>query len=121
LPRTSPSCRPCRCPSARLTLTIPAGCPLVSYPASIDDRGIGTVRYPRTVPNSEEAARELKNRTLTNLYNQRPTWLDLAHQKLDEAVFTAYAWPPSMTDDDLLAALLELNLQRAKQNAHEAV
>jgi len=25
-------------------------------------------------------------RTLTNLYNQRPTWLELAHQKLDAAV-----------------------------------
>jgi hypothetical protein len=29
---------------------------------------------------------ELKKRTLTNLYNQRPTWLDLAHQRLDRAV-----------------------------------
>ncbi len=25
----------------------------------------------------------LKKRTLTNLYDQRPTWLDLAHKKLD--------------------------------------
>jgi len=24
--------------------------------------------------------------TLTNLYNVRPTWLDLAHKRLDEAV-----------------------------------
>ena len=31
-------------------------------------------------------------RTLTNLYNQRPTWLDLAHQKLDGAVCAAYTW-----------------------------
>ena len=83
---------------------------------SVDDRGIGTVRYPRTVPNSEEAAKELKKRTLTNLYNHRPTWLDLAHKKLDEAVFAAYAWPPTMTDDELLAALLELNLQHAAQD-----
>ena len=28
----------------------------------------------------------------TNLYNQRPTWLDLAHKKLDEAIFAAYEW-----------------------------
>ena len=27
---------------------------------------------------------------LLNLYNQRPTWLDLAHRRLDEAVFAAY-------------------------------
>jgi hypothetical protein len=33
----------------------------------------------------------LKKRTLTNLYNQRPTWLKLAHEKLDKAVLAAYA------------------------------
>jgi type II restriction/modification system DNA methylase subunit YeeA len=55
----------------------------------------------------------LKKRTLTNLYNQRPTWLDIAHRKLDEAVFAAYGWPPTLTDDELLARLLELNLARA--------
>ena len=55
---------------------------------------------------------DLKKRTLTNLYNERPTWLDHAHRALDEAVFAAYGWSPSMTDDELLAALLELNLSR---------
>lgn len=34
---------------------------------------------------------QLKKRTLTNLYNERPTWLKLAHRKLDEAVLAAYA------------------------------
>lgn len=33
----------------------------------------------------------LKNRTLTKLYNERPTWLKLAHEKLDRAVLAAYA------------------------------
>ncbi len=33
---------------------------------------------------------ELKKRTLTNLYNERPTWLQLAHKRLDEAVLDAY-------------------------------
>ncbi len=33
----------------------------------------------------------LKKRTLTNLYNQRPTWLRLAHRELDAAVLAAYA------------------------------
>jgi len=39
------------------------------------------------------AARDkrLKKRTLTNLYNERPGWLKLAHRKLDEAVLAAYA------------------------------
>jgi len=56
---------------------------------------------------------ELKKRTLTNLYNQRPTWLDLAHKKLDEAVLDAYAWPHDLTDDQILEHLLALNLERA--------
>ena len=33
----------------------------------------------------------LKKRTLTNLYNQRPTWLELAHLELDRSVLAAYA------------------------------
>src|SRR5687768_3092929 len=33
----------------------------------------------------------LKKRTLTNLYNERPTWLRLAHEQLDRAVLAAYA------------------------------
>jgi hypothetical protein len=74
---------------------------------------IGTVRYPRIVPKDEACAAHLKKRTLTNLYNERPTWLDLAHQKLDAAVFAAYGWDPAMTDAALLAALLALNLERA--------
>jgi hypothetical protein len=35
--------------------------------------------------------RELKRRTLTALYNERPTWLRLAHRELDAAVLAAYA------------------------------
>ena len=40
-----------------------------------------------------QAARDprLKDRTLTNLYNERPTWLCLAHAELDRAVLAAYA------------------------------
>ncbi len=58
----------------------------------------------------------LKKRTLTNLYNENPTWLQNAHRKLDEAVFAAYGWPSNLTDDDILARLLELNLKRAGQS-----
>ena len=71
------------------------------------------MRYPRLVPKDEDAAKALAKRTLTNLYNERPTWLDLAHRKLDEAVFDAYGWPPDISADELLAKLLELNLERA--------
>jgi len=51
--------------------------------------------------------------TLTKLYNKRPTWLDLAHKAMDEAVFDAYGWDPSMTDEQILGALLALNLERS--------
>ena len=56
---------------------------------------------------------ELKKRTLTNLYNARPTWLDNAHKKLDAAVLDAYGWPHDISDDEILARLLALNLERA--------
>ena len=58
-------------------------------------------------------ADELKRRTLTNLYNERPAWLDTAHRRLDEAVFNAYGWPPGLSDDEVLARLLALNQERA--------
>jgi hypothetical protein len=35
------------------------------------------------------------------------------HRPLDEAVFAACGWDPAMSDDELLAALLKLNLDRA--------
>lgn len=56
---------------------------------------------------------ELKKLTLTNLYNKRPTWLDLAHKKLDKAVFDAYGWPHDLTEEQILERLLALNLERA--------
>ena len=65
------------------------------------------------MPKDEECAKLLKKRTLTNLYNERPTWLDLAHRKLDEAVAACYGWPSDLTDDEILERLLALNLQRA--------
>ena len=52
-------------------------------------------------------------RTLTNLYNTRPTWLELAHKKLDEAVFAAYGWLSDLSDEGILERLLALNLERA--------
>ena len=57
---------------------------------------------------------EKKKRTLTNLYNARPTWLDLAHKRLDEAVFAAYGWEPGLTEEEILARLLQLNLERSQ-------
>ena len=69
--------------------------------------------YPhRILPKNEAAAAELKKRTLTNLYNQRPQWLADAHRELDAAVAAAYGWPADISEEDALVKLLELNLSR---------
>ena len=69
--------------------------------------------YPRRpVPRDEAAARALKARTLTNLYNARPQWLADAHAALDAAVAAAYGWPADLPTDDSLRLLLELNTGR---------
>ena len=88
-----------------------ADSPWARYVHDPDRRGIGTVRYPRLVAKDAECAKLLAKRTLTNLYNQRPMWLDLAHRKLDEAVFAAYGWEPGMSDEEILGRLPELSLR----------
>ena len=82
---------------------------------------IGLVRYPRLEPRDAECAANLKKRTLTNLYNERPAWLDMAHKKLDAAVATAYGWPADLPDDEILTRLLALNLERATEEARATV
>jgi type II restriction/modification system DNA methylase subunit YeeA len=67
----------------------------------------------RIVPIDERAAAILKKRTLTNLYNERPAWLDNAHLDLDRAVAAAYGWPADISENETLARLLALNLDRA--------
>ncbi len=67
----------------------------------------------RFIPRDAVAAIELSKRTLTNLYHDRPTWLDNAHRELDVAVAAAYGWPEDISTEDALAALLELNRERA--------
>jgi type II restriction/modification system DNA methylase subunit YeeA len=70
--------------------------------------------YPdRILPRDEAAAAILKKRTLTNLYNARPAWLDMAHRRLDAAVAAAYGWPADLPDDEVLARLFALNQERA--------
>ena len=75
-----------------------------SVPAGIPDR---------LLPVDESGGRELKQRTLTNLYNQHPAWLVNLHRELDEAVAAAYGWPADLPDEEVLKRLLELNRQRA--------
>ena len=89
---------------------VPLGMDRSPYPDRIEPR-----------PGLSEAdAKALKQRTLTNLYNQRPAWLAQAHAQLDAAVATAYGWAdftPDMSDDEILRRLLALNLQRAGAEA----
>ena len=71
---------------------------------------------PRLLPVDEDAEKRLKKRTLTNLYNERPTWLANLHDALDAAVFAAYGWPEAPGDlgeEEMLGRLLALNLERA--------
>lgn len=75
--------------------------------------------YPdRILPVDDKAAKVLKDRTLTKLYNERPAWLDHAHKDLDKAVAAAYGWPADLSDDEILERLFALNQERAaKQGA----
>ncbi len=57
---------------------------------------------------------QLRRRTLTNLYNEYPTWLAHAHDRLDAAVADAYGWPPDLADGEILERLLALNLAKAE-------
>lgn len=72
--------------------------------------------FPKRVVAKAGFEDQLKKRTLTNLYNQRPAWLDNAHKTLDIAVAKAYGWEDytlEMPDDEILRRLLKLNLERA--------
>ena len=64
----------------------------------------------RPVPTPATPLRELRRRTLTNLYNHRPQWLTDAHAALDGAVAAAYGWAADISDDNALRKLLELNM-----------
>jgi type II restriction/modification system DNA methylase subunit YeeA len=72
--------------------------------------------YPDRVIAKPGHEADLKKRTLTNLYNAMPTWLQNAHRDLDQAVAAAYGWndyTPDMADEEILRRLLALNLERA--------
>ena len=76
--------------------------PIPSYPA-------------RPVARDGAAAKKLKARTLTNLYNHRPKWLADAHAALDTSVAAAYGWDAEIGEDEALQNLLEQNTLKAVQ------
>ncbi|WP_415837997.1 type IIL restriction-modification enzyme MmeI [Polaromonas hydrogenivorans] len=78
--------------------------------------GMAKSPYPDRIVPKNGHEKELAERTLTKLYNQRPAWLDVAHKALDAAVAAAYGWTDyrtDMPDEEILKRLLALNLQRA--------
>lgn len=87
----------------------------VDWVITPEEEKAGFPKRPVAKPGHEA---DLKKRTLTNLYNARPAWLDLAHKELDKAVAAAYGWQdytPEMPDEEILRRLLALNLERAGQ------
>ncbi len=77
---------------------------------------MGKSPYPDRILPKPGHDKELAERTLTKLYNQRPAWLDAAHSSLDKAVASAFGWfdyTPEMADDVILERLLALNLERS--------
>ena len=85
----------------------------VDWVITPEEEKAGFPKRPVAKPGHEA---DLKKRTLTNLYNQRPAWLDLAHKQLDQAVAAAYGWTdytPETPHEEILRRLLALNLERA--------
>ena len=106
--------RPRYTPTSTLE-TFPFPCPTPDQQADIAGAAqrLDSLRQGWLNPTEDTVSlRELKRRTLTNLYNDRPTWLDIEHRKLDEAVFAAYGWPADLSDGEIIARLLALNLER---------
>jgi hypothetical protein len=78
--------------------------------------GLDRSPYPDRILPKPGHEKDLAERTLTKLYNQRPAWLAAAHQSLDIAVAHAYGWSDytaDMRDEEILKRLLALNLERA--------
>lgn len=83
----------------------------VDWERTPEEVAAGFPARPVAKPGHEAA---LKKRTLTNLYNERPAWLDMLHRTLDEAVAAAYGWEWPLTDDEILRRLFELNQARSQ-------
>lgn len=98
------------------------------YPGAelLDDPRVKTIAAAKALDETRRAwldpvgasEADLKKRTLTNLYNQSPTWLRRLHATLDRAVWDAYGWPEEeapgeVPEEVILERLLGLNGERA--------
>ena len=78
--------------------------------------GLDASPYPDRVLPRDGYEKQLALRTLTKLYNERPSWLAQAHEVLDAAVAAAYGWAdytPQMANEEILRRLLALNRERS--------
>ena len=78
--------------------------------------GTDSSPYPDRVLPRVGFEKQLALRTLTKLYNERPSWLAQAHEVLDVAAAAAYGWvdyTPQMADEEILRRLLALNRERS--------
>lgn len=73
---------------------------------------VADAHYVRIVPRPG-AVKMVEARTLTRLYNEQPAWLRNAHRKLDIVVAEAYGLDPDISESDLLAELLRMNLEQS--------
>lgn len=67
-------------------------------------RILDTFRQGRLNPDGP-SPQTLRNRTLTNFYNDRPTCLVQADDRLDRAVLAAYGWDSILTDTEIIERL----------------
>lgn len=81
--------------------------------------GMNQSPYPdRAVPRHGHES-DVSKLTMTELYNDPPPWLAMAHQTLDAAVAQAYGWTdysPNLSDQEILRRLLDLNLSRSNRS-----
>ena len=73
----------------------------------VDEPVAGYPKWPG--PTATAPLRKLGRRTLTNLYNERPQWLEDAHGESDTAVAAAYGMEADISDDEALEVLLSAN------------
>jgi type II restriction/modification system DNA methylase subunit YeeA len=97
------------------TFPFPHGTQEQQWAISLAAKDLNDLREGWLNPQGMIGAKELAKRTLTELYNKRPTWLVDAHRTLDAAVFAAYGWrepPDALPGAEIVARLLALNLVR---------
>jgi hypothetical protein len=78
--------------------------------------GMTSSPYPDRIIAKPGHEKDLAARTLTNLYNLRPHWLDAAHERLEISVAAAYGWVDysiACSDEKILKSLLNLNSERS--------